>query len=744
MVRHAAPRGLGRHCHCCRQKRPTAELIPCGASQGEGGAKHGPWCHRCILTKLHKNLSFIAAASMAAKRGTWRCPRCDDVCPCNKCVQRRSKDGRQRRGKNQPREGTSGFEFGKGIEDLHISGSSHADDDSTPGVSHIGRASSSIPQDDEAYEGALGLCAILKKEEEEDSHSHSPSDSSDVPTPPQQQNSGTSQDPRLPASDDQPAVNSSDEKDEHLSPAELPWTPRKSRSAFKRDSSAARSKDVLQECHSQAFARREKVTDVHAVPHQVQENLELPLRHKLPRYSIDEEQQPTFLHDSHLPFPGIRGSRSFTYQMQDSTLGCRSNIGHKGGQPKLGLRLSGSADAFQYAMGGDVSNSPANERLFSVGRLQDSISPRSASVPHTPVRRKLSRKGIPSRGDSGIDFSPLIEPSSPCKAVSPCVLPRTAAEPPVINQHRMSVSAAGLESDEHCASEVSIEKLETLRPGSSKEDDATSSFSQDVQVRLFEVRKASTSPGTPRMLKAEPYSVCAGPSTSRLAALGTHDRMRSDKKVAAAVAAALRLCVPEIAGSGSSFKTSSSSSDCSEGRCQASPGTDESPPKAGKVENNTTSDLALRRHMKLPCGTVRNPENPGASPYNLIQEGLTHDPWKLLVASMLLEGHPSHMVRLGVRRLFQNLPSANDVLSSDIRTLQQIVCSAGFHESWAKNLLIFTREFSSGNWAQITDLPGVGRYVADAYAIFVEGQLQSVHPSDSLLVKYQRWALCRE
>ncbi|CAI5532556.1 unnamed protein product [Closterium sp. Naga37s-1] len=577
------------------------------------------------------------------------------------------------------------------------------------------------PQDNEAYEGALGLCAILKKEEEEDSHSHSPSDSSDVPTPPQQQSSGTSQDPRLPASDDQPAVNSSEEKDEHLSPTELPWTPRKSRSAFKRDSSAARSKDVLQECHSQAFARREKVTDVHAVPHQVEENLELPSRHKLPRYSVGEEQQPTFLHDSHLPFPGIRGSRSFTYQMQDSTLGCRSNVGHKDGLPKPGLRLSGSADAFQYAMGEGVSNSPANERLFSVGRLQDSISPRSASVPHTPVRRKLSRKGIPSRGDSGIDFSPLIEPSSPCKAVSPCVLPRTAAEPPVINQHRMSVSAAGLESDEHCASEVSIEKLETLRPGSSKEDDATSSFSKDVQLRLFEDRKASTSPGTPRMLKAEPYSVCAGPSTSRLAALGTHDKMRSDKKVAAAVAAALRLCVPEIAGSGSSFKTSSSSSDCSEGRCHASPGTEESPPKAGKEENNTTSDLALRCHMKLPCGMIRNQEILSASPYNLIQEGLTNDPWRVLVASMLLEGHPSNMVRLGVRRLFQNLPSADDVLSSDIQTLQQIVGSAGFHERWAKNLLIFTREFSSGNWARITDLPGVGRYVADAYAIFVEG-----------------------
>ncbi|CAI5516974.1 unnamed protein product [Closterium sp. Naga37s-1] len=109
---------------------------------------------------------------MAAKRGTWRCPRCDDVCPCNKCVQRRSKDGRQRRGKNQPREGASGFEFGKGIEDLHISGSSHADDDSTPGVSHSGRASSTI---------ILTHYIISHfQEEEEDSHSHSPSDSSDV------------------------------------------------------------------------------------------------------------------------------------------------------------------------------------------------------------------------------------------------------------------------------------------------------------------------------------------------------------------------------------------------------------------------------------------------------------------------------------------------------------------------------------------------------------------------------------
>ncbi|GJP50022.1 hypothetical protein CLOM_g9177 [Closterium sp. NIES-68] len=79
---------------------------------------------------------------MAAKRGTWRCPRCDDVCPCNKCVQRRSKDGRQRRGQNQLRNEVNEFEPGKGIEELHISNFSNVDGDCTPGASNAGVTSS--------------------------------------------------------------------------------------------------------------------------------------------------------------------------------------------------------------------------------------------------------------------------------------------------------------------------------------------------------------------------------------------------------------------------------------------------------------------------------------------------------------------------------------------------------------------------------------------------------------------------
>ncbi|GJP50021.1 hypothetical protein CLOM_g9177 [Closterium sp. NIES-68] len=681
---------------------------------------------------------------MAAKRGTWRCPRCDDVCPCNKCVQRRSKDGRQRRGQNQLRNEVNEFEPGKGIEELHISNFSNVDGDCTPGASNAG-VTSSAPQDDEAYEGALGLCAILKKDDE-NSLSNSPSESSDnSKVPLQHQGPTTSEQPRL--APEQPVAYCFEEKDEPSSPAEVPWTPRKSRSSFKRDSAAARFKDAPQKQHAQASPGRGDLKEVATAEHQVEENYELSFRHKLPRYSVDEEQQQTLSQEGELPLPLIRGSRSFTYRTQDGNMGGRSNIGHDDVQPKFGLRFSGSFDAFQYATAKGVSESSARERFFSVGRLPDSLSPRSASVPHTPVRRKLSRKGIPSRGDSGIEFSPLIGPSSPCKPVSPCVLPQTAAGPPANRQLRMRISAPGLDSDERCTSEVSIEKLETLRPGFSKEDGATSSFQKHVQRRFPEDMKASSSPGTPSTLKAGSDNLSGGPSTSRSGALGNQERIRSDKKVAAAVAAALKLCVPEIAGSGvsSSYKASSSSSDCSEGvGCQEDSGTEESPPGAGKQKGSATSDPTLRRHMKCTYGTaVRKQQHPGISPYDLVQEGFSNDPWKLLVASMLLEEHPSHMVRHGIVRLFQNLPSADDVISSDMQKLGEIVSSAGFHKKWAKDLLRFSREFSCGNWVQVSDLPGVGRYATDSYAIFCEGRLQSVHPTDSLLQRYKGWALSR-
>nr|XP_029117884.1 uncharacterized protein LOC105035777 isoform X2 [Elaeis guineensis] len=41
-----------------------------------------------------------------------------------------------------------------------------------------------------------------------------------------------------------------------------------------------------------------------------------------------------------------------------------------------------------------------------------------------------------------------------------------------------------------------------------------------------------------------------------------------------------------------------------------------------------------------------------------------------------------------------------------------------------------------GYWTHVTQLPGIGKYAADAYAIFAAGKLQQVKPQDHKLVEY--------
>lgn len=49
-----------------------------------------------------------------------------------------------------------------------------------------------------------------------------------------------------------------------------------------------------------------------------------------------------------------------------------------------------------------------------------------------------------------------------------------------------------------------------------------------------------------------------------------------------------------------------------------------------------------------------------------------------------------------------------------------------------------SREYLLGSWTHVTDLTGVGKYAADAYAIFCTGKWERVRPCDKELVRYWR------
>jgi methyl-CpG-binding domain protein 4 len=61
---------------------------------------------------------------------------------------------------------------------------------------------------------------------------------------------------------------------------------------------------------------------------------------------------------------------------------------------------------------------------------------------------------------------------------------------------------------------------------------------------------------------------------------------------------------------------------------------------------------------------------------------------------------------------------------------------------WRKRtqtLLRFTREYLAGEWDQVIDLFGCGKYANDAWRIFCVGDWRDVEPNDHALNMYHEW-----
>jgi len=126
------------------------------------------------------------------------------------------------------------------------------------------------------------------------------------------------------------------------------------------------------------------------------------------------------------------------------------------------------------------------------------------------------------------------------------------------------------------------------------------------------------------------------------------------------------------------------------------------------------------------------------SPYGLIQEELRGQPWRLLVACVMLNMTSIKQVRPVIEQFFLMFPTAQDAAVADQTTLAELLQPLGLHNRRAKSLIALSRAFD-GCWHDVVELPGVGRYAADSYRIFVQG-LIDVEPSDKKLQKYIIWA----
>ncbi|XP_039139177.1 uncharacterized protein LOC120276485 isoform X2 [Dioscorea cayenensis subsp. rotundata] len=110
---------------------------------------------------------------------------------------------------------------------------------------------------------------------------------------------------------------------------------------------------------------------------------------------------------------------------------------------------------------------------------------------------------------------------------------------------------------------------------------------------------------------------------------------------------------------------------------------------------------------------------PPRSPYNLLQENHYFDPWRVLIICMLL-----------------NKTSESMAWKVEEEEIEEVIRNLGLQKTRAKKMKRFSQEYLGEDWTHVTQLHGVGKYAADAYAIFCGGKPQEVIPHDHMLVPY--------
>ncbi|XP_074007889.1 methyl-CpG-binding domain protein 4 isoform X2 [Numenius arquata] len=130
---------------------------------------------------------------------------------------------------------------------------------------------------------------------------------------------------------------------------------------------------------------------------------------------------------------------------------------------------------------------------------------------------------------------------------------------------------------------------------------------------------------------------------------------------------------------------------------------------------------------------------PPRSPFNLIQETLFHDPWKLLIATIFLNKTSGKMAIPVLWEFLKKYPSPEVARAADWKEMSELLRPLGLYELRAKTIIKFSDEYLSKRWRYPIELHGIGKYGNDSYRIFCVNEWKEVQPQDHKLNVYHTW-----
>lgn len=123
--------------------------------------------------------------------------------------------------------------------------------------------------------------------------------------------------------------------------------------------------------------------------------------------------------------------------------------------------------------------------------------------------------------------------------------------------------------------------------------------------------------------------------------------------------------------------------------------------------------ILLPRQM---CVAARCDEEPKYG-CQFLQDGMGKDAWRVTIASCLLCRTRRQQTEPVLKELLAQYPAAADLARS--ADLEPVLRPLGMQRNRARQLQRLSSMWHGEAWHDLRDLPGVGKYVADAVGLFV-------------------------
>lgn len=128
-----------------------------------------------------------------------------------------------------------------------------------------------------------------------------------------------------------------------------------------------------------------------------------------------------------------------------------------------------------------------------------------------------------------------------------------------------------------------------------------------------------------------------------------------------------------------------------------------------------------------------------ASPFGLIEELLTDDPWKVLLGCIMLNQTTRSQMDPVLVRFLEKFPNAAAAASASLADVTQLAGPLGLQEKRPVAIIRFSQEYLRMDWTKPQELYWVGKYAADAHKIFIEREWHAVEPNDHALNWWIDW-----